>query len=200
MFYITVFFLFNLENNIRLRSQVAAFEEENKTLKEKLAKIELQTGNGHNEKLALEQENERLYIRVQDLESRYKIFYDEMTENDRDKQTAAEAIQSLQSENHNLKAQQSKMEFEMNKLEQKFVTLRTEQRLYFNSLMDGIKLKYLNRIRSLQAKLAESDKRCSEEKLASERTKKALEHLRTHFMLSASQFENEDKIDDTLIR
>ncbi len=179
---------------------MAAYEEENKKLKEKLANIELKSDNSHNEKLALEQENERLYIRIQDLESRYRMFYDEMAENDREKQSAFEKISALQSENHNLKACQSKMEFETNKLEQKFGALRTEQRLYFNSLMDGMKLKYQNIIRELQEKLVESENRLNDKRLDAEKTKKALEHLRTHFMFSASNFETEDKIDDSLIK
>ena len=189
-----------IENNIQLRSQLVVFEEDNKRLKEKLATVELTSQNGQNEKLALEQENERLYIRVQDLESRYQIFHNELVQSDKEKQNQLEELSNVKYRKQELDVKNSKLEFDIKKLEQKMEAQRVESKIYAEEMLENLKITYKKKERLLEEKLLELTEKYNDKKLNSVRTRMALEQLRNHFMLScSSKYENDDRIEDNLI-
>ena len=176
------------------------YEEENKKLKERLTYLELETTKSRNEQLTLEQENERLYIRVQDMESRYSICNNDINKFDVDKKLLDEDIVKLKLENQQLKNERSKLEFEVKKLEQKFGLALTEQKLYFANLVGDLKQKYKKKIRELEDQLTELNEKYNDKKLNETKKQKALDHLRNHFMISCSNYENDDRIADSLIK
>ncbi len=189
------------ENNIILRSQLVVFEEENKRLKERLAAVEITSRNALNEKLSLEQENERMYIRIQDLESRYQVFHNDLVKSDHDKQTSLEEILKLKYQKQELELNISRLEFVLNNFEDKFKSQRVENNIQLEGVADSLKAKHNREIHALEEKYAELEEKYNDKKLNSLRTQKALEQLRTHFMLSCGgKYEKlDDKIDDSFI-
>lgn len=169
-------------------------------MKEKLTLLESTSTKSENERSALEQENERLYIRIQNLESRYRIFLNELNNADSDKKTFQEDLTDLKKDNQKLKIDNSKLEFELNKTEQKIIALKNEQRIQFDSMIEGLKVKFKKKLRNMDDQYAELLERYNDKKMNNDKTKKALDHLRHHFMVSCSNYETNDRIDDDLIK
>jgi len=189
------------ENNILLRSKLVVFEEDNKKLKERLEAIEITSKNALNEKLTLEQENERMFIRIQDLESRYHIFHNDLVKADQDKQVYLEEISSLKYQKQELELKISKFKFQLNNLEEKFKLQRIENNIELETITETLKIKHEKHIYSLEKKYADLEEKYNHKELNGLRNQKALEQLRTHFMLSSGgKYEKAyDKIDDSSI-
>ena len=156
--------------------------------------------NSNDERTALEQENERLYIRIQNLESRYHIFLNELKTADKEKKSFNEDLTELKKSNQQLKIDNSKLEFELNKTEQKMVGIRNEQAIQCESMIEALKVKFKKKISSMEEQYADLLERYNDKRLNTDKTKKALDHLRHHFMVSCSNYETDDRLDDNLIK
>jgi hypothetical protein len=187
-------------NNFLLRSQTIFLEEENKMLKSKLEQIQLESQLNRNEKISFEQENERMYIRLQDLESRFCMYSREMDVFDKEKEDFVTQIRDLKNTNQNLKNENYKLEFQINKLEQQINSMKHEQKMYYNELIENIKLKYKKKLRILEQNFLDLNSTYNEDKQKYLKTQKALEHLRVHFMENSTYNNKKDKINDDLIR
>ena len=186
------------ENNILLVSQTKALEDENRMLKDRLARLELETRHTRNERITLEQENERLYIRMSDVESRFALLFKQFDEYEEEKKRDKKLVAQLKQQVETLKNDKYKLEFDLNKNEQLMSSLKHEQKLFYAGLIEKIKLKFHKQIHMLMQQLAELNEKYAEKRLSCDKAQKALDHLRKHFMTTTYQIS--DKISDNLIK
>ena len=169
------------ENNHALKSRLTVIQDEYNELKAKHEHLKLETQAMPNAIKTLEKENERLYIRMQDLESGYAIY-------SRDLQNADKLIKSHQEEKYELNksiqqltSDKFKLEYEVNKLQQKLASIKSEFKLYYLSKVDSLKLKYAKEIEFLKKRFFELNEKYKSKKSQLEKNQKALDHLRSHF-------------------
>lgn len=184
------------EENYQLKSQLAVTNEENKNLKQSLEKIKTETKYWPDEIKSLEKTNERLYIRVQDMESRYVIYSAEMEKLENSIKELGENKKNLKSKLEELNSEKLKLELENNRLNAKLDSCKNELKSYFLAKCEKYKLKYLKQIRKLENELNDTQEHLKKEKDQHEKCKKGLEHLRNHFMYAFVPGENCSKIDE----
>ncbi len=189
------------EQNMSLKSRMAAYENENKELKDKLERLQIETHTMPQQINAFEKENERLYIRIKDLETRYEMYMNEFQEIDKLIKGMNEERVELKSQNQQLSNEKLKLEYEIKKLEQKLSTIKSEIKLFYGAKAEKYKLHYLKEIQRLKRHLDEMTSNYEEERSKNDKNSKALEHLRSHFMTSCViKHENTDKIDEKNIK
>lgn len=188
------------EQNMNLKSRMAAYENENKELKDKFERLQIETQTMPQQINAFEKENERLYIRIKDLESRYEIYMNEFQEIDKLIKDMSEEKVNLKSENQQLSSEKLKLEYEIKKLEQKLSNIKSEIKLFYAAKAEKYKLHYLKEIQKLKRHLDEMTSNYESERSKNEKNSRALEHLRSHFMTSCViKHETSDKIDENNI-
>lgn len=96
-----------------------------------------------------------------------------------------------------LTTQKSKLEFELNKREYKFNSLKSELDLHYINQIDKLKIRYKKEIQTLREKLLEISDKYKVKKADNIKVQKALDHLRTHFMTNSS---SQHKINDESIK
>ena len=188
------------ENNIRLRSQILLHEEENRELKEKLERSNADAKNFEAEKFSLEQQNERLYIRVQDLESRYDSFSRDFQNLNEDKNELVVKLSKFKKTHDELTKEKTWLELELQKCEAKLASIGTELKLNYSNAAEKLKIECLHEINRYKKKLQEEKEQFESLKSQHEKSQKALEHLRTHFMHNLIPQKTGDRIDDKKIK
>lgn len=184
------------EDNFNLKSQLAVAVEQSKNLREKLEKLKVETQHMPGEIKTLEQTNERLYIRVQDMESRYTIYCSEMEKLENLVKNLNQNEENLKSKLQESNTEKLKLDLENNRLNTKLISLKNELKSYFIAKCEKYKLKYLKEINILKDKLTEAQDLLKQEKEQHEKCKKGLDHLRNHFMYAFVPGENLSKIDE----
>jgi hypothetical protein len=189
------------ETNIQLNSQMIVLERENKELREKLETLRVETQNLPTEKRNLSSENERLYIRLRDLQLEFKTFNSQMDFHEKEKNMLKERLDSERKINQTLSNEKTMIEFELRKCENGLNSLTNDFKLKQTLLIDKIKLKYENRIAKLEAKINKLKEQFETEKGEHLKTQNALKHLRSHFMSECLPVsKNPVKLDDDKIK
>ena len=188
------------ETNYSLNSRMAVLQQENIELKEKYDKLKIETSSLPGEVRTFEKENERLYIRIQDLESRYEIYNKEMENADKIIKKMSDEINDLKSINQNITSEKLRLEFELNKHKQKLQSIKNEFKLYLVEKVDSIKLKHQKEIQSLCKKYDDLQNKYKTKSAKLDNNQKALDHLRAHFANNVSIVNTNDKIDDSQIK
>ena len=189
------------DNNFLLKSRLTVIQSEYDELKEKYEKLKFESQPMSNDVKSLEKENQRLYIRIQDLESRYEIYCKELENvekavrvNEEEKYELKKAIQQLTSD-------KIKFEYENNKHVQKLASVKSELKLYYMAKIDSLKLKYTKEIEFLKKRFFELNEKYKNRKSQLEKNQKALDHLRSHFAVTYNTGEkNYDKISENQIK
>jgi len=189
------------DNNYLLKSRLTVIQSEYDELKDKYEKLKFESQPMSNDVKSLEKENQRLYIRIQDLESRYEIYCKELESaekslraNDEEKYELKKSIQQLTSD-------KIKFEYENNKHIQKLASVKSELKLYYMAKIDGLKLKYTKEIEFLKKRFFELNEKYKNRKSQLEKSQKALDHLRSHFAVTYNSGEkNVDKISENQIK
>jgi chromosome segregation ATPase len=187
------------ETNIKLKSRLAILEKENGDLIEKYENIKLSTHSMPNEIKSLEKENERLYIRVEELESRYSNYSNELDNVDKIIQKISAEKDDLKKLNQNLKCEKLRLEYELNKNQSRMDTIKLETKMHYTSLVEKCKFKYEKEIQKLNRIIDDLNEKLENERKQNDKSKKALEHLRIHFVSSCTSNQT-DKIDDKNIK
>lgn len=170
------------ETNIKLKSKLISIEQENVQLKQKYEKLLDETKNLPNEKRELEANNERLYIRVVDLEREYNTFNSQLEDVDNENKRLKECLDNEKKLNQTISNEKLKLEFELRKFESELKSLKSDFNLKHTLIIEKIKFKYQSKIDKLEEKLKKLKIEFDEEKEAHEKTQNALKHLRSHFM------------------
>ena len=194
------------EENMMLKSRLKSTQDDLEDVREKLiqAKHELEQSPASAIR-ELEKVNERLYIRVQELETRYEAYSQEFAQTDRLISDMKRVEGELRARVNTLSTEKCRLEFEVNKSRMKSKLVRSEWTNKFEERCESVKLEYLKEINALKRQLNELQERFNQEVADHSKCKKALENLRTHFM--STEFEkvkvnnnNSSKIDESKIR
>ncbi|CAF0827547.1 unnamed protein product [Brachionus calyciflorus] len=185
--------------NISLKSRVAVLIDENNELREKLANFESQTKFLPDQVKTLEKANERLYIRVQEMENRYVNYKQELESLDETIKELKEKENDLKSILNESTSEKLKLELEINKLKVKLDSCKNELKSYFMAKCERYKLKYIKQIEDLKTKLDDAGDSLEREKAGHEKCKKGLEQLRNHFMYAFVPGEYSSKVDESKI-
>jgi chromosome segregation ATPase len=200
------------DENFHLKSKLAALQETNIEIREKFENLAIQTKNMPQEKLTLEQENERLYIRLMDLESRYASYIKELESNDKEMKCLNQSIDKIKEENSQLISQKLKLEYELKKREEKLRLIKSQLKLFYGEKLEKIQISYKKAILYYKEKLDKLNIKYESEKSEKEKARIALEVLRSHYMnkltdnkqstciTDLSRYSNNDKIDDHQIK
>lgn len=189
------------EENQQLKSRLQVKVDENIELRRSLDKLQTETHLMPGQIKSLEKENERLYIRVCDLETRYESYVHEFGQIDKLVEQMKSHESELKSQINNLNSEKYKLEFELNKTRLKLDSLKNEVTIIFNEKLDNMKLGYLKEIRNLKVNLVDVEKAFEEERLKHDKCKKALEQLRLHFMTRLpAPTDSAAKLDESKIR
>lgn len=133
------------------------------------------------------------------MESRYISFQSHLANTDKEKQKHLDDQTALRLRNQELETHKSKLSFALRLMEQKLETSNAENRDYFEKMLDNLKLKHEKKVRRLERELVELNNKFTDKKMDNSKTQKALEQLRSHYMLSCTNYENDDRIEDSLI-
>lgn len=189
------------EENYSLKSRLQVQTQESINLREKYENLKVETQTLPDELKTLEKENQRMYIRLQDIESRYLNYNRELESLEETIKEHKEKEEKLKLENQSLKSEILRMEFEINKLENKSKLVKNELKLLYEEKCERHKLKYIKEIEKLKDKIYELENKNNVEKAQLARSQRALEHLRIHFMNSVPIGQSdEDKINENNIR
>jgi chromosome segregation ATPase len=187
------------ENNIKLKSRLAILEKENGDLREKYENLKISTQSMPSEIKSLEKENERLYIRVEELESRYASYSNELDNVDKIINKISNEKDELKKLNQDLKCEKLKLEYELNKSQSKLDTVKLETKMHYTSLVEKFKFNNEKEIQKLNRVIGELGEKLDYEKKQNDKSKKALDHLRVHFVTSCTSNQT-DRIDDKNIK
>lgn len=182
------------ECNFRLRGKMVAVEEENKQLKDKYERLAIETKSLPGDVKTLEQANERLYIRIQDLESRYTIYAKEIENMDAQMRQTEEEAKRARELNEVLKSEKKALEYQLSKNEMRLKSCENDFLLYYNEKLDAVKFKYGKELAKCKEALTSMSEKYKQERSKYERAQKALEHLRVHFMTNGTQQSAEQQI------
>jgi hypothetical protein len=189
------------EENFALKTRLAIANEEIKTLYEKYEKSIIETKSLPDEVRSLEKANQRMYVRIQEVEKSYKANLDEMFELDKACKQAREEAAQGRKKCQGLLNEKSRLEYELQKYEFGASKIKRELRLEFKEKLEAQRLKMLKEINSFAKQNSVVSRELQDEKTEHERCKKALEQLRIHFMsVSLSQSNLNDRIDDSKLQ
>lgn len=170
-------------------------------LKDKYERLSIETRSLPGDVKTLEQANERLYIRIQDLESRYTIYTKEIENMDGQMRKMEEEAKRARELNETLKSEKKALEFQLSKFEMRMKSCENEYLLYYNEKLDAVKFKYGKELAKCRESLSNITDKYKQEKSKYERAQKALEHLRVHFMTNgSSQSQSAEQIDESKIK
>ncbi len=108
-----------------------------------------------------------------------------------------EKIDKLNRNIQELKNQNAKLEFNLNKCEFKMNSIKNETSLYYSNQVETLKIAYKKEIEKLKERLEYMTDRYKAKKAENQKAQKSLEHLRIHFMSGSS---SKHKINDDEIR
>ena len=189
------------DNNYLLKSRLTVLQNEHDELKEKYDQLKFESQPISNDVKSLEKENQRLYIRIQDLESRYEIYCKELENAEKTVRVSEEEKYELKKSIQQLTSEKIKAEYENNKHLQKLASVKSELKLYYMAKIDSLKLKYTKEIEFLKKRFFELNEKYKNRKGQLEKNQKALDHLRSHFAVSYNNSEkNYEKISENQIK
>lgn len=191
------------EENMSLKSRLQSAQDELAELRERLARAEHEIKQCPTDAVrSLEQENERLYIRVQELESRYASYAHEFTAADKAVDEARKETGQTKAKLNALVTDKSRLEYELNKCRLKLKLATSECTLKMEEQNEKIRIEYSQQINALKRSLTELQEKYSQEVNEHSKCKKALENLRTHFMSAELEKIRPDtsKLDQSKIR
>jgi hypothetical protein len=172
------------DENVTLRSKLAVLNEKSKLLEEKYERLANETRHMPDELISLEKDNQRLFIRLQEVEKSYATNFNELKNMDNLVNQFKDEIKSMKLMNQCILNQNAKIDYELKKSEEKIKTIKNELRMKFNEKLEEIKLNNFKEVSLLTRKMNNFKKQYKNEIETHDRTKKALEQLRTHFMSS----------------
>lgn len=193
------------EESYGLKSQLAVANQELFTWKSKYEKLFEETKSLPEEKRSIEKVNERLYIRLMEVEKNYQLNYAESKSlEDAYNQTRLES-QEARKQAQDLINKNAKLEYELRKCKQDLESIETSMNIKFREVLDSQRQEILAEMGSLAKKNESLVRDLDLERQEHQRTKKALEQLRTHFMCTNLSTAGEKKkshcrIDDSRLQ
>lgn len=188
------------EENMMLKSQLKVNQDELIELREKFERLQVETKLLPGALKSMEQENERLYIRVRELETRYETYTHELTSVDNMIGKMRDDEVDLKARVRRLQAEKSKLEFELNKCRHKLKLAKLEFAGDFGEKCEKVKIEYELKVNKLERSLNELNLAFKQELVEHDKAKKALEHLRTHFMTNFVKYDVNNRIDQSKIK
>lgn len=179
------------EENASLKSKLETSQEELVRLRSLLEKAEYELKKSPKSSIELlENENKRLYYRIQELEKRYSSFTEELLQTDKTITQMKRENDDLRSKNNLLSHEKNQLEYKFNKCMLKLKLIKSETDTEMESKCESIRITYSKEIEMLTKSLNELKGNFRIEKNQHERCKKALENLRNHFEFSQDEFLN----------
>jgi hypothetical protein len=189
------------DENMALKTRLALANEEIKSLNDKYEKLAMETKSLPSESRSLEKANQRMYVRVQQVEQSYRANLDDVFELDKTCKIARDEALEARKKCQVLLHEKSRLEYELQKYEQGARRIKSELRLEFKERLEAQKLKFTKEISLLAKQNGTVSRDLQEEKTEHERCRRALEQLRIHFMsVSFSQANLNNRIDDSKIQ
>lgn len=179
------------EENASLKSKLDTSQEELIRLRSLLEKTEYELKKSPKSSIELlENENKRLYYRIQELEMRYSSFTEDLSQTDKVITQMKRENDDLKSKNNLLSNEKNHLEYKFNKCILKLKLIKFEFNAEMESKCESIRITYSKEIEKLVKDLNEFKEKFRKEKNQHERCKKALENLRNHFEFSQDEFFN----------
>ena len=200
------------EENFGLKTRLAIGEEELKKLREKHQLLVNETQTLPDQVRSLEKVNQRLYVRIQELEKSYKQNLDEAAYLDALRKEMRNELIASRKKVQELLNENSRNDYIAKKFDQQVSAIRNEAKADSREAVEKQRLANAKQISAMFRKNDELVKELQKEKAEHEKTRRALEHLRLHFMNSVvdtsgvvgvrklSLNVNKDKIDDVKIK
>lgn len=177
------------EENMLLKSQLRAKQDELIELRDRLENVECELKKSPKSLVeSLEKQNQRLYMRIGELETQYSTYLKEMA-------VSEKAIDEIKQENNNLmlkindlKTEKHKLEYKFNKCQLKLRLVGSEIATKMEQEKESIRIKHAREVKELTESQNDLRRKLEHEINEHQKCKKALENLTNHFICS-SKFE-----------
>ena len=189
------------EVNMRLSAELHVLRDEKAEWRRRYDELSERTARMPNALATFEKENQRLYIRVQELEMSYAGYLSELS-------AAHHRADELQAERNELRrlvdgqsADKSRLEYEAKKLEMRLACVESELRLSFEQRLERAELAFAKELRKRDEQVEHWERVCERERRTNAKNEKALSQLRDHFVTATGRRSgrSRDRIEDANI-